>query len=609
MLEIKRLQGCIDDLIGVVALSEVWASREPGQIVDTLLRVLIRRLALEFAAARLNGNSPMPSAEVLRTASRGDDGQGTSTLPSQITTWLDAASPLTLLRAPNPLGPGWISVVPFRFDTQCRIGTLVVASARNDFPTEIELLVLRIAVNQAAMALQEAQQALEQKRLGIELEQRVVLRTAELTEANRELMLLKDELATELLAMSRLHELSTRLRAITELPAVLDEVLTATIEIQQADFGNVQLYNPESHALEIVSQRGFNAEFLEHFTAVEHSSAACGRAMRSRSRIVIEDVETDEQFAPHRRIASAAGFRAVQSTPLFSRGGDILGMISTHFKQPHRPSEHELRLTDLYARQAAEMIERKRTDDERDKLLAHIDRLTHASRVMTMGELTSWIAHEINQPLGGIISNSNACIRWLNREVPDLQEARGAVEHIVRDALRANDVIRSIRAFTKKAPMDKHVLDVNAIICEVMSMLDEQLRSSSIETTLALSDTAIFAAVDRMQLQQVLVNLVINAIEALRPLTDRPRHLRIGSSRGVENLVTVYVEDEGVGPGEQEMDRMFDAFFSTKSDGMGLGLSISRTIIQAHGGELNAARNELHGVTMTFSLPLNGQLP
>jgi signal transduction histidine kinase len=102
---------------------------------------------------------------------------------------------------------------------------------------------------------------------------------------------------------------------------------------------------------------------------------------------------------------------------------------------------------------------------------------------------------------------------------------------------------------------------------------------------------------------------VINAIEALRPLTDRPRHLRIGSSRGVENLVTVYVEDEGIGPGEQETDRMFDAFFSTKPDGMGLGLSISRSIIQAHGGELNAARNELHGVTMTFSLPLNGQLP
>jgi C4-dicarboxylate-specific signal transduction histidine kinase len=255
------------------------------------------------------------------------------------------------------------------------------------------------------------------------------------------------------------------------------------------------------------------------------------------------------------------------------------------------------------------MIERKRTDDERAKLVAHIDRLTHASQLMAMGEFTAWIAHEINQPLGGVISNSNACIRWLNREVPDLREARDAVEHIIRDANRANDVIRGMRTFTKKALMHKSVLDVNAVICEVTSMLDEQLRSSRVETTLALSDTAMFASADRIQLQQVLVNLVVNAIEALRPLTDRPRRLRIGSSRDAENLVRVCVEDEGVGPGEQDFDRMFDAFFSTKPDGMGLGLSISRTIIQAHGGELNAARNVLHGMTMTFSLPAHGQLP
>jgi signal transduction histidine kinase len=609
MLEIKRLQGCINDLIGVVALSEVWASHEPEQIVDTLLKVLMQRLTLEFAAARLAGNSPISSAEALRTASSGVGGQGTSALPRQISTWLDAAPPLTLFKAPNPLGPGQISVVPFRFDMQRRIGTLVVASARTDFPTEFEMLVLRIAVNQAAMALYEAQRTLEQKILAIELEQRVALRTAELTDVNRQLMLLKDELATELLAMTRLHEFSTRLEAIIELPAVLEEVLTATIDIQHADFGDVQLCNPESHALEIVSQRGFNAEFLEYFAAVDHASTACGRAMQARSRIVIEDVQTDAQFAPHRRIARAAGFRAVQSTPLFNRGGEILGMISTYFKHPHRPSERELRLTDLYARQAAEMIERKRTDDERANLVAHIDRLTHASRLMAMGELTTWIAHEINQPLGGVISNSNACIRWLNREVPDLQEARDAAEHIIRDANRASDVIRSVRTLTKKAPMHQRALDVNAIIGEVMSMLEEQLRSSRVETTLALSDTAMFASVDRIQLQQVLVNLVVNAIEALRPLTHRPRRLRISSSRDAENFVTVSVEDAGIGPGEQVMDRMFDAFFSTKPDGMGLGLSISRSIIQAHGGELSAARNEIHGLTMTFSLPPHGPLP
>jgi C4-dicarboxylate-specific signal transduction histidine kinase len=458
------------------------------------------------------------------------------------------------------------------------------------------------------MALHEAQRALEQTHHSIELEQRVALRTAELTDVNRQLMSIKDELATELKSMTRLHEFSARLWAVTELPAVLEEVLTATIDIQRADFGNVQLCNPDSHALEIVSQRGFNAEFLEYFAAPDRAGTVCGRAMQSRSRVLVEDVQTDPLFAPHRHIALAAGFRAVQSTPLFNRAGELLGMISTHFKQPHRPSERELRLTDLYARQAAEMIERKRADDERSKLVARIDRLTHASRVMAMGELTAWIAHEINQPLAGVILNSNACIRWLNRELPDLREARGAAEHIIRDANRVNDVVLSIRAFTKKAPMQKHVLDINAIIGEVMSMMDEQLRSSRVETTLALSDTAMFASVDRIQLQQVLVNLVVNAIEALRPLTHRPRRLRIGSSRDAEKFVTVRVEDEGIGLGEQVMDRMFDAFFSTKPDGIGLGLSISREIIHAHGGTLSAARNDLHGLTMTFSLPACGQL-
>ena len=609
MLEITRLHGNLDDLSGVVNLSAIWAGDGPQQIVDALLKVLIHRLDLEFAAARLSGNSPMSATEILRTASFGDGGPGTATFPSQISTWLDAASPMVVFEAPNPLGPGRISVVPLRIDPQSRIGSLIAASTRGDFPTKIEILVLRIAVNQAAMALHEAQRTLEQRQVALEFEQRVALRTAELVDANRQLMLLKDQLAAELLAMTRLHQFSTRLWAITELPAALEEALTATIEIQQADFGNVQLCNPESNVLEIVAQRGFNAQFLEYFDQLAHSSAVFGRAMHSRSRVVVEDVEIDEQFAPHRHIACAAGFRAVQSTPLFSRGGEFLGVISTHFKRPHRPSEHELRLTDLYARQAAEMIDRKRTGDERARLIAHIDRLTHASRVMSMVELTTSVAHEINQPLGGVISNANACIRWLNREIPDVREARAAVEHIVRDANRASDVVQSIRSLAKRAPMHKRALDVNAVICEVISMLDEQLRSSCIETTLALSDAAMIVPADRVQLQQVLVNLVVNAIEALRPLMNRPRRLRIVSRREAEDRVTVGIADEGIGSGERVMDRLFDAFFTTKPDGVGVGLSISRSIIKAHGGELMAARNEPHGLIMTFWLPIHGQIP
>ena len=196
----------------------------------------------------------------------------------------------------------------------------------------------------------------KQKRSAEELEHRVAERTAEL-------LLLKDELAAELAAMKGLHALSTRLLAKTELQSILDEILDATIVLQNADFGNIQLYNPKTLALEIAAHRGFRQDFLDHFASVQDDGAACGRAMSRRERIIIEDVLIDPAFEPHRAIAASAGFRAVQSTPLFSRSGEPLGMISTHFRKPHRPQERELRLTDLYARQATELIERKRADE------------------------------------------------------------------------------------------------------------------------------------------------------------------------------------------------------------------------------------------------------
>jgi GAF domain-containing protein len=155
------------------------------------------------------------------------------------------------------------------------------------------------------------------------------------------------ELVAELTAMNRLHQLSTRLLREAELHPLLEEVLNATIALQSADFGNVQLYNQRTQTLEIVAQCGFGQEFLDHFSSVNESGAACGRALKRAERVIIEDVLTDPDFAPHRAIAASAGFRAVQSTPLFSRSGEPLGMISTHFRQPHRPSERELRLTDL----------------------------------------------------------------------------------------------------------------------------------------------------------------------------------------------------------------------------------------------------------------------
>lgn len=153
-----------------------------------------------------------------------------------------------------------------------------------------------------------------------------------------------------------------RLLSGTELQPLLEEILDAIMKLQKADFGNVQLYDPKTQALVIVAHRGFYQDFLAHFSRVREDGAACGRALEQHQRIIIEDVLTDPGYEPHRQIAASAGFRAVQSTPLFSRNGEPLGMISTYFREPHRPSERLLRLTDLYARQGAELIACKRVE-------------------------------------------------------------------------------------------------------------------------------------------------------------------------------------------------------------------------------------------------------
>jgi PAS domain S-box-containing protein len=164
-------------------------------------------------------------------------------------------------------------------------------------------------------------------------------------------------------AMNRLHELSTRLLEATGLGELLEEILEATIALQHADFGNVQLYNRQTQALEIVAQRGFGPEFLNYLRAVPEGLGSCGLALQRRQRVIIEDTETNPAFAPCRAAAASAGYRAVQSTPMFSRDGKPLGMLSTHFRQPHRPSERDLRLTDLYVQQAAGLIERKQAEE------------------------------------------------------------------------------------------------------------------------------------------------------------------------------------------------------------------------------------------------------
>lgn len=703
------------------------------------------------------------------------------------------------------------------------------------------------------------------KRAPDELEQQVNERTTQLSAINTqlineiaereraeiELTLVKDELAADLKTMLRLHELSTRLLKSTELQPLLEEILDATIELLNADFGNVQLCNPQSKALEIVAQRGFKPGFLDHFADASQESRLCDQAMSQRARVIIDDVETDPDFAPHRQIAASVGFRAVQATPLFSRNGEPLGILATHFCQPHHSSEHDLRFLDLYAHLAAEFIERKRAEErlrrneiyleegqrlshtaswawnvstgevywstemfrifdldpdivkpgypdvlqyvhgddrvrvkktfedavrekkeyelayrivwsngtiryihnlahpvfnERGTLLEYVGttidttervqaeervrkayervdmilesisdnffgldkegrftffnkhaaaqmrtlgrdpdaligrvawdefpdmpnkenvlrvlservvivdevyyapleewvenhmypssdgglvsfqkyiterkrteeelrktqaELAHVTRVTTLGELTVSIAHEVNQPLGAIVTNGHACLHLLSRTNPDIDEARRAVECMIADGIRASEVIKRIRGLLKKSRDGKSSCNINDNIREVLALTAGELTKNGINVRTELAHGLPYVIADRVQIQQVVLNLILNSKEAMSGADWQPRELLIRSEQAGREIV-VSVTDTGVGIAPENRENIFVPFFTSKEGGLGFGLSISQTIVEAHGGRLwTKPGHNGQGTTFQFSLPTGENL-
>jgi PAS domain S-box-containing protein len=246
-----------------------------------------------------------------------------------------------------------------------------------------------------------------------------------------------------------------------------------------------------------------------------------------------------------------------------------------------------------------------RADHAEEALRKAQAELAHVTRVTTLGELTASIAHEVNQPLAGVIANAGACLRWLDRETPDLNAARCSVEWVIDDGNRASEVIRRVRALANKTDTEKAPLDVNDVVREAIALVQRELirHRISLRTELAPAPPKIFG--DRVQLQQVIINLVMNGIEAMQPVTDRPRKLVIRSGQDETYRVLLSVTDCGTGISVDNADRLFKAFFTTKSGGMGMGLSICRSIVEAHGGRLSASRNEGPGATFQFALPLH----
>ncbi|MGA9725787.1 MAG: ATP-binding protein [Candidatus Binatus sp.] len=250
-----------------------------------------------------------------------------------------------------------------------------------------------------------------------------------------------------------------------------------------------------------------------------------------------------------------------------------------------------------------EMDEHQRAEEALQKAQAE---LAHVARVMTLGELTASISHEVNQPIAAVVTNGQVCLRLLALEPPRPGDVRTTVERIVRDANRASEVIQRIRALAKRTEPRMVSLDINDVIREATLMVQREVLShgASLRTELASALPPVLG--DRVQLQQVLINLLMNGVEAMMAITDRPREILVRSQQQETGEVLVAVQDSGIGINSETVERLFTAFFTTKPSGMGMGLSISRSIIRAHGGRLWVSPNADHGAAFQFTVPIGG---
>jgi PAS domain S-box-containing protein len=294
-----------------------------------------------------------------------------------------------------------------------------------------------------------------------------------------------------------------------------------------------------------------------------------------------EKVDTSSEFRIVLPSGTAKHIQTIRH-PVLNDAGDVVKMLGT----------------------VIDITERKRAEEERERLRRLETDLRHLNRVSMMGELAASVAHEVNQPISGVVSNGGACLRWLARDVPNVEEAREAARRIVRDGKRAGEIIRHIRALaTKRAATNKEVLNLNETIQEVLALVGDEAKKKRviIRTDFAAGIPPVSG--DRVQLQQVALNLVMNAIEAMSSVDDRARELVVTTRNTDADQVLVTVEDSGTGIDPQMIDKIFDSFYTTKPGGMGMGLAISRSILQTHGGRLWAEAKDGPGTVFHFTVP------
>jgi PAS domain S-box-containing protein len=560
--EIRQLQACINNLVSVMALPALWDGQDTGQLLATLLDALIRMLRLDFAGAQLITPENDPPTEVIRFAQQHRE----ATSPEEDVSAFDDSSRDGAVReslsALDPGGKGEMSTASFKLGLQDQFGVLTAGCHRTDFPTKLETLLLGVAANQAAIGLQKHRLLSEQRRASEELELRVIERTRQLTALN-------ESLRKEIVERKRAEVEQRKL-------ASLVENSTDFIAIASPD-GQTLFINPAGQRM-----IGLNGD--------EQVQATCMLDFCTDEERERFQNEVQPAIIQDGRWEGELNFRHFQN-------GMSIPMLHHIFFIKEQGSDRRLALATI----SRDITERKRVEESLQIAQAE---LAHATRMATLGELTATIAHEINQPLGAIVTHGQACLRLLSRPAPDLERVRESLDHTVSDTLRASEVIKGIRTLLNKADPEKEILNINETIRDVVALALNELKKNHVSVRTELEANLQSVVGNRVQLQQVVLNLILNGSEAMSGEGSFPRDLQIKSETTISDEIMVAVRDSGKGLDPIDAQHIFEPFFTTKQKGLGLGLSISQKIIDAHGGRLWATANEDRGLTFRFTLPI-----
>ena len=402
------------------------------------------------------------------------------------------------------------------------------------------------------------------------------------------------------------HTVTQILAQAANLEEATAKILQAVCECLVWDVGALWSIDREAGVLRCVEVwHKKSVEVLEFETASRETTfmpgiGLPGRVWFSREPAYIPDVVRDSNFlrAP---IAGREMLHAAFGFPILL-GGEVLGVMEFFSHEIRQPDQDLLEMMATLGSQIGQFIERKRAEDA----LHHAQtELAHVARVATLGEMSASIAHEINQPLGAVVNSASACLRWLDAH--KFEEARRSASRVIAEGHRASEIIGRIRALIKKAPGRKDWLDLNETIHEVVALAQSEVQRNGVTLETQLSDRMPAILADRIQMQQVILNLMMNAVEAMSGSGEGPRELLVCSRTDESRGVSVSVRDSGPGLDPKTLDHLFDAFYTTKPQGLGMGLAISRSLIEAHGGRLWATANTPRGAIFQFTLPIGNE--